>query len=158
MKLDDNIREMIRRALILLTGSALCVLVIICLFTDIGTHTLFRLGIALDAEEIDITDNAYLEYYDVKAALNDTDSYRIFLDESVNGSYDAALDFLKFLKQNTDVNLVCMKLCDTDAVNAYLESGDPGQLSAAGLTDSGKGFVQKLYQYNQMLPPQKQFS
>lgn len=155
MKLEINIRELARRALILLAGSAAAALILICLFTDIGTYTLFRIGVAMDAEEIDTADNAHLAYYDVKASLNDTDSYRIFLDESVNGSYEAALDFLKFLKQNTDVSLLCADMTDIDKINGYLESGDPNLLLDAGISGARNTFLQKLYLYNQMLPPKK---
>ena len=158
MKIEIDIRELIRRALILLAGSALCALILIGVFTDIGTHTLFRVGVTLDAEEVDVNDTAYLEYYDVKAKLNDTDSYRLFLDETVNGSFDAALDFMKFVKQNTDVNLLCMDIADPEAVNAYLESGNPTALSDAGVVGMRAAFFQKLYSYNQNLPPKKRIT
>ena len=155
MKIEIDIRELIRRALILLAGSALCALILIGIFTDIGTHTLFRVSVAMDAEEVDVNDTAFLEYYDVKAKINDTDSYRMYLDENVYGSFDAALDFMKFVKQNTDVHLLCMDIADPEAVNAYLESGNPAGLSDAGITGLRAAFFQKLYSYNQNLPPKK---
>ncbi len=155
MKLDIHIRELCRRTLILLVGSAVVALLLIVMFTDSGTHALFRFGVFLDAEAVDVSDMAYLEYYDVKASLNDEDSYRIFLDETMQGSYDAALDFLKFIKQNTDVNAVCMAQMDAEAVNEYLKDGDMTLLTEAGITGSRRDFLQKLYLYNQILPPQK---
>ena len=155
MKIEKDIRKLIRRALILLAGSALCALILIGVFTDVGTHTLFRIGVALDAEEVDVNDNAYLEYYDVKEMLNDTDSYRLFLDETTNGSYDAALDFMKFIKQNTDVNVLCIASVSPDAVNEYLESGNSAVLSNSGITGLGETFFHKLYSYNQSIPPKK---
>ncbi|MBE6611162.1 MAG: hypothetical protein E7632_01610 [Ruminococcaceae bacterium] len=153
-----DFRELIRRALILLAASALCALVLIVMFTDVGVHMLFRAGVYLNLEEVDTGDTAHLEYYDAKALLNDTDSYRIFLDESKAGSYDAALDFLKFIKQNTDVNAVCLSTSAIGVLNEYLTSGDAAILSENGITGPRAAFVQKLYLYNQTLPPQKKVS
>ncbi len=157
MKIEIDIPKLIRRVLILLAVSAVCVLILVCLFTNIGSHTLFRIGVWLNTEDVDVNDTAHLEYFDVKAEINDSDSYRIFMDEAIDGSYEAALDFLKFIKQNTDVNIICMDISELDAVNAYLSSGDSGMLPIS-ISENCAAFLQKLYIYNQMLPPQKRVS
>ena len=83
------------------------------------------------------------------------DSYRLFLDGDVAGSWTAALDFLKFVKHNSDVNLIHIDGIDAEKMNAYLESGDPEKLTDAVPTVKCRTFVSALYNYNQSLPPQK---
>lgn len=150
-----DIAKTVRRALVLLGGSALCVLILICAFTDVGAHTIFRLGVRMTAEPVDITDTAYLEYYDVKRQLADTNSVRVWLGTDAAAGYDAALDFLKFVKQNLDLTVVRMNVPDADMANQYLSSGDANLLPQTGFDAAGQSFLRMIYIYNQKLPPQK---
>lgn len=150
-----DVAKLIRRALILLAGSALCVFILTFIFTDAGAHTLFRLGVASGSEDVDPTDTAHLEYFEVKRYTEMIDSYRVFLDGDVAGSWTAALDFLKFVKQNSDVNTIWIDGIDAEKMNAYLASGDPEKLTDAVPTVKCRAFVGALYNYNQSLPPQK---
>ena len=145
------------RAAVLLAASALCVVLAAVLFTDIGAGAAFRLGVRLNSEEVDTSDNAYLEYYDVRSRVGDFGSYRIYIGGD-SDSYAAALDFLKFIKQNDSVNIIRLDSGDADSLNAYLGSGDTELLSACGLDDAASGFVKSVYTYNMILPPQKKLS
>ncbi len=154
MKNTQGIPKIIHRVLVLLLLSAFSLVILTVAFSSIGAKAAFRLGVWLNVEEVDVDDSAHLEYFAVKQAIDEYQSYRIFIDERYGGSYDAALDFLKFLKQNTDVNIICMKNIDSESVNKYLESGEESMLPSE-MSNFLRGFIRKLSSYNQILPPQK---
>ncbi len=150
-----KMKETVRRTVLLLCAAVFCLSLLVLGFTDIGMGTLFRLNVRLHADTVDISDYAHLEYYDVRGVMDETDSYRIFLCGDVALSYDAALDFLKFVKQNDEIGVVRLATDDPDGVNAYLASGEESSLPEDGLSEGAKGFLRALYTYNQKLPPQK---
>lgn len=155
MKFANDNFEMIRGALKFIVGSLICVVFSVLLFTDIGARAVFELGVVMNTEVVDTSDLSYLEYYEVKHYIAKTVSYRVFIDGDNAGSYTAALDFLKFVKQNADIGIIRIDNGDADHLNAYLETGDPAALTDSRLDETELSFVGAVYYYNTKLPPQK---
>ncbi|MCI8386932.1 MAG: hypothetical protein HFE63_00495 [Clostridiales bacterium] len=147
--------KILRRALIFIIISTLCVGISVCLCSEIGAVSAFKLGVRLNTVDVDTSDTAYLEYYSVRSYIPEVNSYRIFIDGSYTESYAAVLDFLKFVKQNTDIAVIRFSGGDTDAVNEYLLSGDISFLYSSGLDVYKQMFIRDIYTYNQTLPPQR---
>jgi hypothetical protein len=133
-------------------------IVSVLIFTSIGMSVLFKLGVRINTVEVDTGDTAHLEYYEVRQYIKDTGSYRIFIDGSIPESYEAVLDFLKFVKQNADIGTIRLERGNPDILNAYLESGDSALLPESGLDETKLVFIRAVYSYNMKLPPQKRVS
>lgn len=118
-----TIASILRRTLILLVISAFCVALLSIIFSDIGAVSFFKLGVRLSTEPVDTDDAGYLEYYGVRDYIDTTMGYRMFIGGDAAG-YDAALDFLKYIKQNDEINIIRFETGDAELLNSYLASGD----------------------------------
>ena len=152
-----TIASILRRTLILLVISAFCVALLSIIFSDIGAVSFFKLGVRLSTEPVDTDDAGYLEYYEVRDYIDTTKGYRIFIGGDAAG-YEAALDFLKFIKQNDEINIIRFETGDAELLNSYLASGDESLLDGAGLDENRLDFVCEIYEYNKLLPPVRKLS
>ena len=152
-----TIASILRRTLILLVISAFCVAVLSIVFSDIGAVSFFKLGVRLSTEPVDTDDAGYLEYYEVRDYIDTTTGYRMYVGGDAAG-YDAALDFLKFIKQNDEINIIRFETGDAELLNSYLASGDESLLDGAGLDENRLDFVCEIYEYNKLLPPVRKLS
>ncbi len=155
--LSEYGQKVLKRALILVAVSVLAAAVLIFVFTDLGMGLVFRLGVYLTSEEVDTGDTVYLEYYDAKARAAESHGVRFYMRRDDPDGWTAALDFLKFIKQNTEITVLYMPIvtADAESVAAYLADGDSSYLSETILSETEKTFIKALYAYNGKLPPQK---
>lgn len=155
LRLSAEIRGALLRAVCFTAATAVISAAVIFAFSGFGASALFRLGVRLGTERVDTSDGAYLEYYDAKKSVLGGSGYRIFLRRD-GESLAAALDFLKFVKQNDrDVAVIRMD-CEPENLNEYLESGDESLL--ASLDDAGREFVRGVYDLNKKQPPAMRLS
>lgn len=150
LRSSAEIREALTRAVCFTAATAVISAVLIFAFSGFGASALFRLGVRLASESVDTSDSVYLEYYDAKKQVADGMGYRIFLRRD-SVSLAAALDFLKFVKQNYRELRVIRMDCEPEALNEYLEAGDESLLYS--LDSDMQRFVRGVYELNQKLPP-----
>ena len=140
------------RALLLTGISAMAVALLTVVFSRVGASAAFRLGVRTNTCEVDTSDNARLEYYEVRPALEGVTSCRFYLRDGDRTSISAAVDFLAFLKQqDVAVDTVRVDSGDEELIAAYLS----GEGSPDGIDDDTLALADSLKRLNSTLPPQK---
>ncbi len=153
---------------VFITVSLVLQLLFILFFTTFGITLLYPLVLRVYSEKINMTDNYYIEYYNVREQFEDKELFVIGMDENFSESYDVVLDLLKCIKQNVNVTKILIERGDieTEYINACIGSSDKEEFDTAmkslrrycDESEDFYKFVENLYNLNKILPPLRKIS
>lgn len=142
--------------------------VVIIAFTHIGEDLIYPFVRRMFAEKIDITDNSYAEYYNIRDYVKQSNIIIIGADGRISGTYNVISDFLKFVKQNININIVALeiKAAEGEIITDCILSQDDIQFleqikrleNYEGMSIELIPFVESLYKINRIMPPDRKIT
>ena len=134
------------------------------LFTPQGLSVLYPAVLRFSSEKVAF-DGAFTEYYDIRDEFSDSDVFIVGADTGVSATYEAILDYIRFLKQTADISVIAIDTSTykEDAINLCIASENEAQFqeNMKKLRDIGRdtkefyNFVRELYNINSALTPQR---
>lgn len=137
-------------------------------FTHKGENIVYPLIRRIFAEKINIENNSYVEYYNIREYVNGSDVIIVGSDGRVGQSYAVLSDFLKYIKQNVNITLVALEIGDAETViiNDCIYSQNDTEFSEKisalegldGMSSEFISFVESLYRINRVMSPDRKIT
>ena len=160
----SHISSRIRSASLFIAAAAVLQFLCVMLFTPQGLSVLYPAVLRFSSEKVAF-DGAFTEYYDIRDEFSDSDVFIVGADTGVSATYEAILDYIRFLKQTADISVIAIDTSTykEDAINLCIASENEAQFqdNMKKLRDIGRdtkefyNFVRELYNINSALTPQR---
>jgi len=137
-------------------------------FTTGGLDLIYPLVRRFSSESVEISDNSYVEYYNITADISGAEIIVVGADKRISQTYYVLSDFLHYIKRNVNVSAVALEIgeAETAIINDCIYA--PGDIEfnekivrlegLDGMSIEYMSFVEALYKINRTMPPDKKLT